>query len=55
MRVFVCVCVCVIKSGPFNPLQDLDIRFLQTLLKLLSFKSGISSDSVDVNLKRKEK
>ena len=51
----VCVCVCVIKSGPFNPLQYLDNRFLPTLLKLLSFKSGISSDSVDVNLKREEK
>lgn len=48
--------MCVyLKSGCFSPLQDLNKIFLHILLKLLSFKSEISSDSVDVNLSREEK
>ena len=66
----VCVCVCACacahththaharantKSGYFSPLKDPNKRFLQVVLKLLSFKSGIRSDCVHVNLKREEK
>lgn len=42
-------------SGFPCPLQDLNTIFLQIQLKLPSFKSEISSDSVDVNLSREGK
>lgn len=48
------MCACAM-SGSFCPLQGLNKIFLQILLELLSFKSEISSDSVDRNLNREEK